>query len=503
MEALRALANQQEQQPAPPAGRSDVLLSSFAWPRLMRPRWIALGSGALIICLLVGALIWLRPALSHPPAVRRTPIAVSDPLVLRISRDGIGCPQRAAWSPDGGRIAAVGFAAKCRSDTFPPNSGALTGSALAIYNAATGNLLQMTDIGAPILAAHIIPPSALTDPAALSQVLVLYDQLLWSPDGRQVALTFDALPATQESYDPSLLRLYGRGLLTVQDSGAAHMFLLCSQERPPPEPQTSFASLPACQMDLTSGVAMKAQVPQALGYAWSAAGTLVPTQPLPTSPSAPAPTPTTGPIGSPDGGASFSVWQIATVEYTFISANVGPGTLPAGCVPTNFYVATYGTPAAWSPDGRYLILPAAVYTRIGIGASGRISAPTSAAPNVQQACTNPTPTPQWAKLPVRDAGLTSALGMVDPYPYAALSIAWNESGQCIAVLHNTTVIIYDTATGNVLVQFTVDQLERSVPHSPSGSSFAPPQWSPDGKRLLMMDTGNAILILLGPRSLAG
>jgi hypothetical protein len=84
-----------------------------------------------------------------------------------------------------------------------------------------------------------------------------------------------------------------------------------------------------------------------MSYHWQADGTLATDTPL--SESAPPPVPPLAPVGQPDGGSAFTIWQPGFVAGVSHPGPSGPSHLPG------IYVWST-TVEAWSPNARYLLV---------------------------------------------------------------------------------------------------------------------------------------------------
>ena len=490
IEALRALAGRQERQATDAGVRPRA-------PRTGRRTWLRLGAAALAIGLIAAvALVWLR--FSAHSTARPTP----DPLTIRFTYSDIPCPQEAAWSPDGTRVAILGNGGDGRC-----GNGLSTGSTLAIYSSATWRVLKSIALD-PLVAPHAIPQSVRNDPNLSRQAGIGYYRLEWSPNGHQLALSFTAGNiGSSANGGPTFYTGYGAGLLLMRDDiGAARVLLVppgLALSQPPDAPFTiwpSFMPIPVYRWDLTFGTATAAQVPQALGYIWGQGGVLTPTPALPTTPGAQPPATTTGPVGNPDGGASFTSWQVGLLTY-----------VPA-CAQARA-LASLQVPSAWSPDGRYLLVPAVASAQASLGGNGWFAPP--AIPGASNTCVdlgqqgNALLARTYGQLPVRDAGLTSAIAAIatgsGTRVGGSVVLAWSHDGRRLAIAPDQTaqpIEIFDCQTGRVLAQLSQLQLDSQAARTHS-FQFSTPLWSPDGKRLLLLDSTHAVLFVLGPRSLGG
>lgn len=492
-DALRALAARRQR------GASIATPAVPVAPPRRSRRLVLLCAVLAALVVVGGVFLWLR---QHAGPSGPVLMAVDNTFV----GDPIACPAQAAWAPDSTRIAIVGFN-KCPSDNQPyPGAGDIAAATLTLYDAHTGHALTTTDLSATILA-HAIPASVRGDPSALSQAFLLFDGLVWSPSGDRIALSFATFHPAGAG-----LENYAAGLLVVPATGAPRVILAPAQAArgPASYPTTTFAPLPVTRFDLTSNTATAFPLPQALGYTWAAGGALTPTLSVPANATDPAATATLAPVGNPDGGATFSAWQSGTVGFGTICAGQSPAA--QCCAATSYLVAAYGTLAAWSPDGRYVVLPTAG-TNLAIGAVGKLPAPPAASvANVPNACAGPAVSEQYARLPLRDKGLSNALTGFD-LSRTGLLLAWSPDGRRVAVRadHSLNGVahafsLYDTQSGHLIAQYTARQLEPGLPANRGNSyifAITAPAWSPDGKHLLLLDTNLQVLSILGPNMLGG
>jgi WD40 repeat protein len=177
--------------------------------------------------------------------------------------------------------------------------------------------------------------------------------------------------------------------------------------------------------------------------------------------------PQPGPIGNPDGGSSFTIWQPGLAII-----------LSQAHSPSIYIWKTSVT--AWSPDGNYLV--EGVSLKAIIEPSGRHF------PNegiLNDLHLNHTPL-----LPIRDTALLRAT-------LGSLAMAWRPDGRVLATTNFTgSVDLYDCATGQKLAT-----LIPHMNHTPISGSPALLRWSPDGTRLLLSSAQWGIINTWGPGQL--
>lgn len=492
------------------------------------PFWLRGALALLAVCVVAGGvLLYLRRTLPPKP--------LPDPVSILFNSATMGCPQAVAWSPDSSRVAVLGYVACSGPDNsnVGPNGETLglpnTGGTLLLYNALTGHL--DADISLDTATEAVVPTSVRADPSVMRYVGINYDQLIWSPNGRQLAIRFSASSNSLQN-GQYVAANYGQGLLLV--TAASHDIKLLSQPAVPQinYPASSFDSVPIIHWDLTAGTSSYTSLPQALAYQWNADGTLAPSIALPATSTAPAPQVPRSVNGNPDGGKEFAAWQSGYANFgEDCTAQSDPTTAPTCCPITTYLTGgffVFGD--AWSPDGRYLVIPYG----LGIGAMGKFPAPAGIpAPPSLPGCPLPgqeSPT-NLVNLPARDAAMTAVMKALVPTvvytqngpsgPASGSSSAqfvWSPNGKRVVVseqnngpqLPDTPIFsLYDTATGAQSASFSTSRLV-ALGHLPTNElykgqslSFSAMLWSPNSQRLLLLDTNEHAMLLLGAKTLKG
>jgi hypothetical protein len=431
------------------------------------------------------------------------------PLTLRPQAQGVNCLVDAAWSPQDTRIALLGdkHAPYC-----PAASSGHKAGIVLVYDATSGTLLATVhpDDGivraieafaqqmAPKMAPTSTPPSAAQIAAAIA-----YEHVLWSPDGRQLALTFSlavtsiGLNLFLPDGEPENLQ----GVLLLETNGAHSQVIL------QPESAYAYATV-AVEWDLHAGtIVATAAAPSsyptfgmlmpAVAYRWQTETGAMPT-PMPTpvaatvlSTAAPPPVPPLGPVGNPDGGSSFTVWQPAVVTGIAQSGPDGQLTHLPGVYELS---ASF---MAWSPDGRYLL-----DTVIPEGVLELPDAPTPTQDQLSAYGIDGLP-----QLPLRDVGLAQALRAVNPVNSLGASIAWRPDGRVLAayapanVFAVPRVTVYDCATGRQLTALLPPALGATSVATPLMGQVTLLRWSPDGTHLLLYALPLGQVVLWGPQQL--
>lgn len=246
----------------------------------------------------------------------------------------------------------------------------------------------------------------------------------------------------------------------------------------------------------------------ALAYRWGSDGALIPESPVSSDgiPTAPP----LGPIGDPNGGPTFTIWQPGIASLEIPGA---PGQFPL----QNTY--NWATDiATWSPDERYLIE--------GIDITGLLASSQSPIPTRTTLAAH-----KWAQapvFPVRDAGLQQAATIAASdsftsgflYPAAPVGpdgaswlgaaqrtgvlAVWRPDGRAVAIDADTAdhaVTILDCASGRKLAILT--PLTQSVAPNPTheDGEMNVLRWSADGAQLALFDTTLGTVTIWGSSQL--
>ncbi|HEY7779283.1 MAG TPA: hypothetical protein VIC85_03640 [Ktedonobacterales bacterium] len=476
--------------------------------------WRVLVPALLIILAVAGATLRFTLFAAHGPANGASRLV---PIIPGL--DHLDCPRDVAWSPDQSRIAVLGYTGDCPSLQGPV--GARQGPSpvlhgvLDIYNTRSGRLVRQVLPDAAITAAVRVPASVLAylqahpAPGGTTPFDINYTHVLWSRDGRRFVVTFNlylptAPPVTPANQPPYWPGTEVDGVLTMGADGGAPQAYVLGAGAPATasivewdlDTGVPVTIPPALSAPSASGPAALTTLPPALGYRWGAHGQLVPQSPLGgPSPSAPP----LAPIGDPNGGDSFTIWQPGVASDQIPAADPGQGPLDG--------VLTWSTDiSALSPDGRYVVEH--------LDLAGLVAAPSSSIPSNGALVSH-----GWGGapvLPLRDAGFGQAAGLLaqdaitSPFLYAvapigprgALSdgvpiplrgvlVAWRPDGRVVAVDAATpdhAVKLYDCASGRLLA--TLVPLTQSLDHTGAREDGEANvlRWSPDGSRLALFDT---------------
>jgi WD40 repeat protein len=335
-----------------------------------------------------------------------------------------------------------------------------------------------------------------------SQQVIDYAHLLWSPDGKRLAVTFMVLLTTKDLGNGGFDTQSIEGVLMLSISGGTERVLSHTMARSEwysglwnlaTGAYIPMATPPQRASTDRGWYAAPAFSQPALGYQWDSDGRLQPVTPL-NATSAPASQPG-APIGQPDGGKAFSIWQPGTVQLTTRWVGVEPEhNLHMLDTPVETWTTSL---ASWSADGAYLFAG----DQGGEISNWRIALDGQPAPD-------PTDLSRIGLvgapvLPVRDAGMAAILRRyhdtsIDPTAWATqINLAWSPDGKRVAVeapiarpsgsarVSDFDVSIYDCASGKLLKTLTPKlQLASVAPYGGFGPEVFL-RWSPDGKQLLL------------------
>jgi WD40 repeat protein len=411
----------------------------------------------IIVAAAVGAYAGLRyrpatPAPSHP--------------VLRLvpTNDLLYCITQLAWSPDGRYVAALGNEIPC---------GAAPGSKaglIYVYDAQTGKVAQKLHpdalvMGAPAVKSGIAAYTAPTN----GPPTVDYFTLTWTPDGQALIMSFSVLPTLAGSSGPSYQS--GTGVLRLAVGSRATSAVMI-------DTLTQFPDGDVERWDLQTGQpAMVPAPPAAAAYQWNSLGALTAIDATPD-----------GPVGAPNSGQRFTVWQPGSLAY-----QQAPPSSPTGLPVTDTQDILWSaniTPI--SPDGRY-------YYPL-LTANGSLAPPSTQHPFAHEKILAP-----------HDAALQALaqalVGAHSTFPGSLLQLAWRPDGKLLAALYPNasapvgdsafTISLYDTATGKLVKRLTPDLSRLQV----GESGIETLSWSPDGKRLLLIDNVYGAITIWGPGAL--
>ncbi|HEX8728105.1 MAG TPA: hypothetical protein VF739_05765 [Ktedonobacterales bacterium] len=432
-------------------------------PPRQSPLWLSVISVALIIMAVIAALAATqRLTFSIFGAPARDALASA----ISISTDttvGLMQPQDAAFSPDGTRIAVIGAFTPCTQLT---QGLARCGHGLAIYNSATGAIVQMSPVE-PLIGVTTPDVSELRTHGTDGYVAVR--GLGWSPDSVWFAMAYTVFNTPNPTLPDSM-----------QDSG---LLLL--------NPQTGATQIirgDTGYFDSLDGATTAHPVwhitrgNQTAGYttapgvifAWGADGLPFPTVGEKSSLSElPANAGARYPVGQPDGSAPFTIWQPGLV--------IGPGSAGVGGG-RSVFMTTF---TSWSADGAHATtLTEGVTLPTPVKALSTVSAPSgTAGPSITEPASMPA-------IPARDVALAHVQEAVGAYGWA--EVAWNPAGSALASVtcfarQGQAVELRDTASGSVIGSAKLKLSAGDPGCSDSTAANLGLTWSPDGGKLLVTD----------------
>jgi WD40 repeat protein len=482
-------ATRAQSAPASAASRTiPAVAAARAAPRRGR-RWLVVGAGTLGLVVIAAVVLH---ALLTPPA-RHAP---STTLTLDLTKGGIACPNSVAWSPDGSQVAVVGHTGSCPT----PFDTQYTSAAVSLYNATTGKLertIQPDDIIEPLI--PIVIPSTggpQGDVPSAGAVVALsgrptrtisYQGIAWSPDGNSLGLPFSVYMQTttqQGNQQNESLQVIASGVEVMRADGTNPQAFANTSD-PASTMIWDLQTHTSAYLPSQPGNSFDSALPPAAGYHW-ASGTISADNPF----SGPSPAePSPGPVGNPDGGASFTLWQPGLSTY-FATAFINGQQVDQN---TGAFLAYTGF-TAWSPDGRYLV---ALNENARLQPDGR-GMPTAQALKDMQL-------DQLAVAPVRDKALQTVLTALLPLDQQGRQVeyAWRPDGRILAArqwpfqgLQASAVLLYDTTTGAPVATLTPTTKKNITLQGDNTLA-----WSPDGSHLLAVNAASGLVTIWGPGAL--
>lgn len=297
--------------------------------------WLALALVSLIVAGLAGIAMLTYSRATAPLSSGSSGSSAGDlltPLRISTATAGIYCPTDPAISPDGMRLVVIGVLGACDPATGLPQGAAP--HVAAIFDTQSGELSSMIRLE-PVVE-RLLRVSPREQPAT-----VRFFGLGWSPDAAHIALVFAAFDSASSLVGDNLL---GSGLLVLSAAGSAPTIIIGDSGYSPTVGDAA-AGFPIWDLPHQSEVPDHAIAP-GLAYSWSPAGLPTPLEPLqgPLS-QLPINAGPRYPVGTPDGGASFTIWQPGIVVGAAQAAPLGGGRA--------VFLTVFPT---WSPDGTYLTM---------------------------------------------------------------------------------------------------------------------------------------------------
>lgn len=198
-QALHDLAQRHQDAPmsrGPGEPASQPTIDSRHIPRRAALRWGIFGLGLLCV-LVVLTLIAHAVTSAH---VGSPTIKLGYSVAILPQSDKLNCPVDVAWSPDNASVAVEGYLQACPNSN--PALGATSG-VVNIYSATAGHLLRQLQLDQTILNGHGIKLGAASSNSAFAPYIG-YTGLAWSPDSKQLALSFIVEPRQLIIPEPTL-----------------------------------------------------------------------------------------------------------------------------------------------------------------------------------------------------------------------------------------------------------------------------------------------------------
>ena len=483
--ALRSLAQSATQQPAsapattatrpaqakPASETTRKVAASRGFAALIagerragRRRGVIVGvSLGLLVVIVVGAIFGARAYLTRRAAAQPKPVLRLDPL----GQSNLGCLQSLVWSPDGSELAALG-ALQGNCGGASPDAPT---DAIAIYSVSSGKLITLLKPDLTIFDSAAVKQFAATNNETAQPMNVYLQGLTWTHDQQALVMTYSViiqLPEGQSGATPGMF-----GVLRLGLRNAALTKLWAN----PLSNTITNGALP--RWDLTTGDL--SHVPQWTGsstsYMWFEGGQIAPTG-----------TDSGKPIGSPDTGQMFSIWQAGVLQQSTFSDL--PNSAPQEVVWGSQF-------AVLSPDDRYYF---PYFPAYGV-------------------LVPPSPKPlhaQVQQIEPRDGALLDlAKTLVATPPTrgqpAQVLVTWRPDGQLLAstTMYNPgsnpntsatpqfTVTLHDTSSGKVIARLTPNF--NGFQNGQAGQEML--SWSPDGKHLALVDNVYGAITIWGPGAL--
>jgi WD40 repeat protein len=447
---------------------ASLLLASrfLAWQRTLNRRRVRLVTASGIL-FLVALILLLNVHIIIPVSIsshnnntaqyvaQAPPVKIKPSMVGFPRKDGFACVNNVAWSPDSKYIAFVGYQKDCAQGNQMYEPGLV-----AVHDAFSGKLIRQLSPDEAIMQAFHKQFSITHD-----TLVINYASILWSPDGKNLALTF--------SFGFPLLAAPGKffGVMLIPDgSGNAQVLLHFQKDNSLPvewdlqqHKAINNSSISSLQPFVTAGTAIS----PIFTYRWVTNGVLIPTlfrryRTLRTQ----FDDSQIGAVGDPDGGRSFTIWQPGM--STLNAQNGGVSTDVPGIYTWNTLFV------AWSPDGRYLL--------DGFFLEGRLQLPDHPLPSRQTLAD--LHLQQLPVLKVRDMALQHLLLTLNTSSSNVL-VSWHPDGFVLAAYNNQ---IGDLDLFSCVTGYEIASLLLPSPFANfvlGGSTIM--RWSPDGSRLLMFD----------------
>src|SRR5207248_1265459 len=144
------------------------------------------------------------------------PVNIKPSMVMFPRGDGFGCVKDVAWSADGKYTALLGYQKNCVDDSHVYEHGLV-----AVHDALSGKLIRQLSPDDAIVRSF-----SRQFPATHHTLLIYYTSILWSPDGKNLALTFSlSFPLLSLRQGSGFF-----GVMLIPDRGGAAEVLLHFQK---------------------------------------------------------------------------------------------------------------------------------------------------------------------------------------------------------------------------------------------------------------------------------
>lgn len=296
--------------------------------QMRRHLWLTL---LAVLALVVAVTLTLIAGRGQNPGSATIQLVSGTLKVSTLESAHLACPSDPTFSPDGSRLVVFGVL----TTSLPPGSSCSTlaignttaAYAYAIFDTQSGQPLRVMSLDSKLLEQL----GGLTDEDAPQ---FAYSSLGWSPDGTHVAFAFTAFASAARTPESVL----DSGLLLL-DASSGRMTVIRGDSGFFSAASGLSAGFPVWHV--AQGSELPSFLPSpALSYSWSQDGVPQPLLPL-SGPLAqlPAEAGSHYPVGAPDGGSRFTLWQPGLV--------IGAASLGGGSAQSAFVTAF----PAWSPDG--------------------------------------------------------------------------------------------------------------------------------------------------------
>ncbi len=454
--------------PSAPSSAPSSPGASVAAAKRGRGAWVwSVALVVVAIAVIAGVVVRYSPTLlarfagkaGQPAIVTRT---------ISPQNENISCLIGTAWSPQGDRVALLGYQGVCPQFDFSNTSTASTGS-VTVYDVATGEIKAQFQPDSIITRA--MPPVS-----AQTQQSIVYGGISWSANEQTLALPFVIVAVNPFDFSTSATQV---GLLLINLSGNQNRVFYHSYQMVETLDTTSAQTAGGFEWDTHTGniIGHNLEQPGAVAYRWGALGKLIPLKQAPSMA-----------IGNPVGGQTFSIWQPGEAQIGLAQPNPANPTALMPIPDLYLWLSSFG---AWSPDGRYFYAPAVMFTNVALPGA---NAPDPGLLKKNGYGSLATVAPHDSALTgfysssLQQVSFEEQNGLLTP---PGAYVAWSPDGRVMAARPQLpgdnaslfTVTLYNSATGAPLMTLRHDMKLAAA----STGAFASLNWSPDGKRLALID----------------